>query len=448
MYLKIFLEQDIKLMFDINTVVIYGFTFGIVAMTIFYTLIRGVYSKEFIYLSYALMQLFSLVFILSYSQLFFSNDFLQELSLTFATLFAFAFAVGFYQGSFFPKINNQKELLGYTFIFILIVLTAFYHYLLFEYLPYTVIYFILFISVAFNYQEGIKPTFIYVIGWSLLCLFLYFTNFKELYIQQGYIDIVLLAFCIEAILFTLSVAYKYNELHNENKDYQQQLLHQSRLVQTGQMIANITHQYRQPLNNLSYILMNLSHAFKHHKLTLEYFDKKLEQANSQLSFMSKTIDDFKAFYTPCKEKKDFLVQDAIAKAITIIQAELKEKNIMLHFDATNEHITIFGIENELSQVVLTLLSNAKDALIHHQNPQIDIYLSSNSSEVMVCIEDNGSGIQAINKIFTPYYTTKNKGFGIGLTMAKTIIEQSFKGRIEAVNTKKGAKFTLFFEKSI
>ena len=435
-------------MFDLYTVVIFGFTFGIVAMTIFYTLIRGIYSKEFIYLNYALMQIFSLLFIVSYSQLFFSNDFLQELSLTFATLFAFSFAIGFYQGSFFPKINNQKELLGYTFIFICIVLSAFYHYMLFEYLPYTVIYFILFISVAFNYKQGVKPTFIYVVGWSLLCLFLYFANFKALYTQEGYIDIVLVAFCIEAILFTLSVAYKYQELHNENKDYQQQLIDQSRLVQTGQMMANITHQYRQPLNNLSYILINLSNAFKNNKLTQEYFEKKLEQANSQLVFMSKTIDDFKEFYTPSKEKKDFLVQNAIYKAITIIQAELKEKNITLNFEASNEHITIFGTENELSHVMLTLLSNAKDALKNQNSPQIAIELGSNHSEVWIRIVDNGSGIKNIDKIFTPYYTTKKEGFGMGLAMAKTIVEESFKGRIVASNTKKGAEFTLFFEKSI
>lgn len=435
-------------MFDLNTVVIFGFTFGIVAMTIVYTLIRYAYSKELMYLSYSLMQIFSLVFIVSYSQLFFENQFLQELGLTFATLFAFAFAIGFYQGDFFPKVNSQKELIGYTFIFISIVLTAFYHYLLFEYLPYTVIYFVLFISVAFNYKQGVKPSFIYVVGWSLFCLFLYFTHFKEHYIQEQYIDIVLVAFCIEAILFTLSVAYKYNELHNENKDYQQQLLHQSRLVQSGQMIANITHQYRQPLNTLSYILINLNNAFKNNTITPTYFEKKLEQANSQLNFMSKTIDDFKEFYTPSKEKKDFLVQDAISKAITVIQAELKEKNIELSFEISNEHITIFGIQNELSQVILTLLSNAKDVLIGQPHPKINIFLEASSSEVSIKIEDNGGGIKAIGKIFTPYYTTKKEGFGIGLVMAKTIIEQSFNGRIEAENTKEGALFTLFLEKSI
>lgn len=448
MFLKTYQEQGINLMFDLNTVIIFGFTFGIVAMTICYTLIRYAYSKELIYLSYSLMQIFSLLFIVAYSQLFFVNQFLQEIGLTFATLFAFAFAIGFYQGSFFPKVNSQKELIGYTFIFISIVLTAFYHYMLFEYLPYTVIYFILFISVAFNYKQGVKPSFIYVVGWSLFCLFLYFTHFKERYMQEQYIDIVLVAFCIEAVLFTLSVAYKYNELHNENKDYQQQLLHQSRLVQSGQMIANITHQYRQPLNTLSYIFINLNNAFKNNTLSPSYFEKKLEQANSQLNFMSKTIDDFKEFYTPSKEKKDFLVHDAIDKAITIIQAELKEKNIELQFESSNEHLTVYGIQNELSQVILTLLTNAKDVLIGQPHPLIRIFLDANSSEVSVKIEDNGGGIKAISKIFTPYYTTKKEGFGIGLVMAKTIIEQSFNARIEAENTKEGALFTLFFEKSI
>jgi signal transduction histidine kinase len=434
--------------FDLQTSVLFGFTFGVVFITIFYTLIRYIYFKELIYLSYSIMQMFSLLYIVTYSELFFQSNFIKELSLTFATLFAFIFAIGFYHGKLIPKIQSHQQLLIYTLILILILLTAFYHYMLFEYLPYTVIYFILFLSVAFNYKQGIKPTFIYVFGWSLICILLYIFRFKEFYIQEGFINIVVIAFAIEALLFTVTLVYKYAEIYHENQDYQQQLLQQSRLVQTGQMIENITHQYRQPLNNISYILINLKNAYENKTLSSTYFNKKLSQAHNQLGFMSKTIDDFKAFYTPTKEKKDFLVYEAIEKTITIMSAELKQKNIELKIERSNEHITVFGISNELSQVMLILLSNAKEALDEQEHPEICIRIESNNSEVMIHVKDNGKGIKHPHKLFTPYYTTKKEGLGIGLMMAKTIMEQSFQGRIEANSSKEGTQFTLFFEKSM
>lgn len=394
------------------------------------------------------MQLFSFVFIVAYSQLFFQNTFIEDISITFATLLAFAFAIGFYQGDFLPTMKSQKELLLYTLILIALLLTAFYHYLLFEYLPYTVIYLVLFISVAFNFKKEMKPTLIYVLGWSLFCLFLYFTNFKESYIQYGYIDIVLLAFAIEAVLFTLSIAYSYRTLQFENRRYQERLIHQTRLAQSGQMMGNITHQWRQPLNNLSYILINVKKAFQKETMTKSYLDKKLEQAHAQLDFMSRTIDDFNAFYTPSKTKKDFYIKEVLEQAHNIIHSELKQKNIDLQLSYSNEQLKIHGIANELAQVVVTLLSNAKDALSNEASPYIALSVESTASEVIIRIRDNGSGIKYPDKIFQPYFSTKEEGLGIGLSMVKTIVEQSFNGRIEVKNFSKGAEFSLYFEKSI
>ncbi|WP_419770925.1 MAG: ATP-binding protein [Candidatus Marinarcus sp.] len=436
-------------MFEANTLLAFGVTFGIVSMTIFYTMIRYIYTKELIYLTYSVMQICSFIFIIAYSKLFFNVPLIEEISLTFATLFAFAFAVGFYHGDFIPKMQSQTELLIHTFMLIFIILTSFYHYILFEYLPYTVIYFVLFISVAFNYKQGLKPTFIYVLGWSVFCLFLYFSDVKALYIQKGYVDIVLVAFAIEAVLFTMSVAYKYQEQRKENEDFLEQLFHQTRLAQSGQMIGNIAHQWRQPLNNLSYILINLKKAFETHTLDLTYFDKKVEQANAQLHFMSKTIDDFKEFYAPSKHKENFSVKEAIHRAITIIQADLQQKNIELELQfKTNEAVKIFGISNELTQIIINLVNNSKEALSTIQYPKIIITVDANSSDVIVRIADNAGGIKQLNKIFEPYYSTKKEGSGIGLSMVKTILEKSLNGKIEVKNEKEGAVFSLFFEKAI
>ena len=437
-------------MYDLNTILSFGITFGILIMTIVYTFIRYIYSKEIIYISYSLMQIFSLCFITVYSKLFDIAIIYQEVSLILASLCAVVFAIAFYEGKFFPVISNYKELIINTVLFNIVILTAFYHYLLFEYLPYTIIYAILFVSVIFNLKQGFKPTIVYVIGWSVLCFILFVLNFKQYYFAQGYMDIVLIAFAIEAMLFTISVSYKYNSLQNQQKDYEEMLVQQSKLAKSGEMIGNITHQFRQPLNNLSYILMNIKKRYKNEKLDEKYFDKKVLQANEQLQFLSKTIDDFKDFYTPSKEKEDFIVKEAIQNSITIISANLKKSNVQLDFEfATNDEVKVYGIKNELSQVVLAILSNANDALKNIENPLISLDVKASNAEVIICIKDNAGGIKNKNleKLFDAYFSTKKEGTGIGLFLAKQIIEESFEGKIEVSNEKDGASFRILIEKS-
>ena len=437
-------------MFDINLVLFYGITFGILIMSILYTFIRYIYSKEIFYISYCFMQVFSLIYIVSYSKLFEINHFIQELALVIASLSAMLFAINYYEGRFFPKITNYKELIINTLLLNIVILTAFYHYILFEYLPYTIIYAILFISIIFNLKEGFKPTLIYVIGWSIFCILLFVFNFKAFYNQNGYFDLVLLVFAMEAMLFTISIAYKYNDLKNKNQNFEKMVIQQSKFVKSGEMIANITHQFRQPLNNISYILMNLKKKFENKNLDEIYFDKKVGQLNSQVLFLSKTIDDFKEFYTKSKEKEIFMVKDAINNSITILSADLKTHNIDLEISfETFEDIKIFGVKSELSQVLIAIISNSIDALKNKNNPKIRINIFSNNAEVIISLEDNASGIKPKNlkKIFEPYFSTKEEGTGIGLYLSKMIIEESFSGKILVENQKEGVLFSLFIEKT-
>lgn len=443
--------MGIKLEFDINQIIFYGITFGILIMTIAYTLIRYIYSKEIFYISYCFMQISSLVYIVAYSKLYQISYFIQEFSLVLASVFAVIFAVNYYEGKFLPKVSNYKELILNTFLLNVVILTAFYHYILFEYLPYTIIYAILFISIIFNLKQGFKPTLIYVIGWSVFCIVLFIFDFKNRYIGLGYFDLVLVVFALEAMLFTISIAYKYNDLKKQNKEFEKMILQQSKFVKSGEMIANITHQFRQPLNNISYILINLKKRFESEKLDKIFFDKKVNQANEQVSFLSKTIDDFKEFYLQEKEKDDFFVKDSIQNALTILNPDLQKDNINLNLKfETFEDIKIFGVKNELSQVILSLVSNSIDALKNRHNPKISINVVSSSAEVIIEILDNAGGIKAKNlkKIFEPYFSTKEEGTGIGLYLSKIIIEESFGGKLQVQNIKDGVKFSIYIEKAI
>lgn len=438
-------------MYDLNTVIAYGVTFGIVAMTMIYTLIRYIYSKEMFYIAYCFMQLFSLVFIVSYSKLFFQNHVIEQGAITLATLSAVVFSIAFYEGRFFPSIRHIKELIVNTILLNVVILTSFYHYLLFDYLPYTVVYAILFVSVIFNLKQGFKPTMIYVIGWSIFCFVLFVLDFKSYYATQGWLDIVLLAFTMEAILFTLSVGYKYNSVQVQTKEVENMLLQQTRLAKSGEMIGNITHQFRQPLNNVSYILMNVKKRFDNGKLDENYAHKKFEQAHEQLQFMSKTIDDFKEFYAPNKEKENFLVKSCIENAFSVLSANMSKKNIHYSYEfKSSETVMVYGIANEFSQVLFSLLSNACDAFHNEENPWVKVEVQSSDAEVILKVKDNAGGIKKrdLPKVFDAYFSTKKEGSGIGLYLVKIIVENSFQGTIQVHNEPQGAVFTLGLEKAI
>ena len=152
-----------------------------------------------------------------------------------------------------------------------------------------------------------------------------------------------------------------------------------------------------------------------------------------------------------KEKDNFSVKESIQNAITILSADLKKHNIILDLNfQTYEKIKVFGVKNELSQVIFSLISNSIDALKNRYEPKISINVFASSAEVMIEIIDNGGGIKQKNlkKIFEPYFSTKEDGTGIGLYLSKIIIEESLGGKIQVLNLKDGVKFSIFIEKAI
>lgn len=225
------------------------------------------------------------------------------------------------------------------------------------------------------------------------------------------------------------------------------LAHQSKLASMGEMIGNIAHQWRQPLTELSSILINLELHFERDKLTKEKFHTKVQEANEQILFMSKTIDDFRNFFSSGKKKETIHISTIINKVNNLMNASLKNNNIDFKIEIV-EDFEVYCYPNEISQALLNIIGNAKDITLERsvKNATISIKAFKKGPKNIVSIEDNAGGITVapINKIFEPYFSTKHakSGTGIGLYMTKTIIEKNNNGKIEIANSPIGAIFTI------
>ncbi len=241
----------------------------------------------------------------------------------------------------------------------------------------------------------------------------------------------------------------------KNRKKDRVMFQQARFAAMGEMIANIAHQWRQPLSELSILLYNIKRSCieKKDQQTIENY---YNSGKVVIKNMSKTIDDFRGFLEEAKEPKEYDVDKIIEEAIFIIKETLKSNHIKIIFN--NKYSIInFGYPNELLQVVINILSNAKDVLSEIEQKDKIIVLDLNScidkfkkEYVVITICDNGGGIkkEIMGKIFDPYFTTKHssQGTGIGLYMSKKIIEQN-SGSIEVYNKNNGACFVLRIPKN-
>ncbi len=225
---------------------------------------------------------------------------------------------------------------------------------------------------------------------------------------------------------------------------EEMLLRQSRMASMGEMIDAIAHQWRQPLMNINAVMMNLDRGIEKGQDITQLKEKVLE-VFSLTAHMSHTIEDFRNLLKVEKEKSEFLVSDVITTVLELIKSNLKGIDISSNLQ---DEISIKSYKSELSQVLITLLANASDAL-HIKNivdKKIYIGLKENTTNIILSIEDNAGGINNENtsKIFDPYFTTKTQtgGTGLGLYIAKTIIEHNMNGTLSVVNTENGALFTI------
>ena len=258
---------------------------------------------------------------------------------------------------------------------------------------------------------------------------------------SGIITIILafISFFISKIIEKMFNDYRRNikkEIDN-TLEKERLLIQQSKMAVMGEMIGNIAHQWKQPLSTISTIstgikFQNEMNCLNDHDITLG-----MDNINGSVQYLSQTIDDFRNFFKPNKTKTNFNILDALENTIKLMGSQFKNNNIELIKNINNAEL--YGYYNELLQVLINILKNAKDELIKLDTNKrriifIDTY--TDKSNLIIKIRDNANGIPSdiIEKIFDPYFTTKenDEGTGIGLYMCKQIID-GMTGKIQVIN---------------
>lgn len=241
------------------------------------------------------------------------------------------------------------------------------------------------------------------------------------------------------------------EVH-AHQEKEKMLIQQSKMAAMGDMISMIAHQWRQPLNQMSYVFMNIEGAYEYKELTQEYLESKIKEGTELLEYMSHTIDDFRNFFRPDKEREILSVNEVVDETMPLMAKSLEAHGITYIIDHESEtKISLY--RNELMQVLLNILKNAKDVLIEKKisNAIIEVATYESDAEVFVRVCDNGGGIDAaiMEKIFDPYFSTKdsNSGTGLGLYMSKTIVEEHLQGKLSCENTEMGVCFSIVIPKT-
>jgi len=219
--------------------------------------------------------------------------------------------------------------------------------------------------------------------------------------------------------------YLEEEIQN-NKEKDIILFEQARFVLIGEMMANISHQWKQPLNTINLALLNMKFS------NLDIDSKNYDIIEDNVNYLASTIDDFISFFDK-RTHSEMKSLDAIAREIhSIIDAHISNKKIELKIEI-DESFSKIEVASSLSQVVLNLINNAKDALASAEVREINVRFIVKESGLQIACCDTGCGIEEKiqERIFAPYFTTKEKtqGTGIGLYMSKEIIHKFFDGKI-------------------
>jgi len=462
-----------------------GLYYGILLILMFYTLITFIVTKEKVYglyvlfiISYGLWQLSydGLGVLYLWGESYWMRDKATVLFIYTSTFLLLVFSKTLLHSKKNMPRYNQLVLEPLTYISLLGIFAAMiipYKYtivvgaILSIFVPAT-----LFVGGLIVIKKDYYSIRLFVLGWAVFLIATILFTLSKFNLIEGYLIMKYgqqIGSAIELTLLSGALMQHFNNLkneytdklknHNENlkvmvsqalqkeRQKDQILMEQSKLASMGEMIEQIAHQWRQPLNNIGLINQDFYFKKELHTLQEEDYEKLHTFIDTNISYMSNTIDDFRNYYTRNQENENYDLYDAIYTILHIVEATFKHYKITISLDIQKD-IYVYNIKNELFQVFLNILNNAKDVLISQNiiEKKIAIRLKYNKKFASIEIEDNGGGIpkEIISKIFNPYFTTKSQkhGTGIGLYMSKEIIENNMLGKLEVKNINDGCCFSI------
>jgi signal transduction histidine kinase len=254
----------------------------------------------------------------------------------------------------------------------------------------------------------------------------------------------------ESVSFSMSkMAHETarREAEQALRESENKLVQQSHLAAMGEMINNIAHQWRQPLNILGMLVQQVPLIYDSGALNKEYLNSNMNKSMRLINHMSQTIDDFRDFYKPGKERVEFEIHKLIGRTISLVEDSFRNHHIEIGL-LVSDQPSITGYPSEYSQALLNILMNARDVLLERRidKARVMITVGSERDKSVVTVVDNAGGIaeSIMGKIFEPYFSTKesNRGTGVGLFMSKRIIEENMSGKLTARNIEGGAEFRI------
>jgi len=468
---------------DIQKAALRGLFFGIIFAMIIYNLILFLSVRNRIYSSYVLYLSFFLLMVLSYNGYLYQyiwpnspevNNDAISIFMTLYMIFGIIFAQNFLD---LKKKHKTLFEISKQVIYALIgITTALYIYGSYQYLIAG--------SIIMAVLFGLFIFYLGIIAWlnnnhwavyflvatsagsigtlttalSIMSI-IPFSNLAYRGVELGIvIDSLLLSLALaERMRITqdekIEVERERNEEIQKNKLKDKHILAQSRMAQMGEMISIIAHQWRQPLGAVSAVSANLKVKLELGVLSFNspsekeesfmYMLDKLDKINEYVKNLTLTIDDFRNFYKPNRDKRVVSLAEIIEKTLSVIEDSLQSDNIEV-ICKYDDKIPLEVYDHELMQVILNILKNSKDNFLDKgiENPQIIILATKNSIEIC----DNGGGIDEsiLENIFDPYYSTKNEknGTGLGLYMSKMIVEDHHNGILSVENIADGVCFKI------
>jgi signal transduction histidine kinase len=424
------------------------FSLGVIFSAMVYNFAFYFYIRNHQYLYYALAQFFVLLSLVAleslqihpFTEMYgFKNFYLLDISQTLMLIFSLLFIQEFFQTVKVKQLNKMIKVVIYLALFDLFLSLFLGHTVVTKFVPTVIWIFFVLSEVYRQTQQRDVPFYFVMVGWHIVIvtLLLELTHFIDPH--KVSFPFLHLAFALEAMLLSFALSYKFKLIENKQKIQQSLLLQQSRLASMGEMISIIAHQWRQPLNFLSYSLMHIKQNCKNDKASLQ----TIKEANEQLQYMSQTIENFRNFYNPSKEKSSFSIEKSCENILKIVKPTLKPLAINIELEV-KEDFDFFANSNELEQVILNIINNAKDVLVERNISDGKIKIMIKKSKII--ISDNGGGIELKNrdKIFEPYFTTKENSDGIGLYIAKTIVENEMGGQLLLEFDEVGSLFIVIF----